>query len=70
MLCVIPHIHKYASDNSYGDNRKHVNNATKTLFYGLYEDEFHARLDLFWIEYTDFNHNNGYFDGDEFIWKI
>ena len=39
------------------------------MFCGLYEDELHVTLDLFWTDCTDFNHNNGPFDGDEFIWK-
>ena len=39
------------------------------MFYGLSEDEFNVTLDLFWSEYNYFNHNNGPFDGDEFIWK-
>ena len=32
MLCVIPHIRKYAKDNSDGDNRKQFNNVIKTFF--------------------------------------
>ena len=34
MLCFIPHINKYASDNSDGDHRKEVNNIIEKLFYG------------------------------------
>ena len=29
----------------------------------------HETLDTFWIEYTNFNHNNDPFDSDEFIWS-
>ena len=29
MLCVIPHIRKYASVSSYGDHMKHINNVIK-----------------------------------------
>ena len=25
---------------------------------------------IFWTEYTEFDHKNGSFDADEFIWKI
>ena len=32
--------------------------------------KFHSTLDLFWTYYTDFDNNNGSFDGDEFICKI
>ena len=34
MLCVIPHIRKYAKDHSDSDNRKQVNNVINTLFSG------------------------------------
>ena len=69
MLCVIIHIRKYTSDNSDDDHRKQVNNVIKTSLYGLSEDEFHVTIYLFWGEYTELDHNNCPFDGDEFIWK-
>ena len=69
MLCVITHIHKYASDNSDGDSIKQVNNVIKTLFYAWSEDKLHVTLDLFWTDYTEFDRNNGSFNGDKFIWK-
>ena len=69
VLSIIPHICKDSSGNSDGDNMKQVNNVIKTLFYGLSEDEFHVNPDLFWYYYTDFNHDNDPFDGDEYIWK-
>ena len=69
MLCVIPQIFKDASDHSDIDHRKQVNNFIKTFFRGLYEDEFHFTLDLFWTGYTDLDKNIGLLDGDEFIWK-
>ena len=47
MLCVIPHIHKYASDNSYIDHRKKFSNVIKTLFHGLSEVELHFTQDIF-----------------------
>ena len=69
MLCVIPHIRKDAKDHSYSEHRKQVNNLIKTLFHGLSEDEMDFTLDLFWTDYTDFDKNNGSFDGNAFIWK-
>ena len=59
MLCVIPDSHNDAKDNSDSDNRKQSNNVIKTLLHGLSEDEMDFNLDLFWIEYTDFDNNNG-----------
>ena len=69
MLCVIPHIFRDASDHSDSDHMKQVNNSIKTLFHGLYEDEYHFTLDLFWTGCTDLDNKNGLLDGDEFIWK-
>ena len=70
MLCVIPHILKDEKYHSDSDNRKQVNNVTKTLFHGLSKDKMDFTQDLFWTEYTDFDNKNSLFDGDEFIWKI
>ena len=47
MLCVIPHLRKYAKDNSDSDHRKQVNNVIKTLFYGESEEEMAVTLDVF-----------------------
>ena len=58
---------KYHSDI---DHRKQVKNLIKTFFLGLTENEMAVTQDIFWTEYTDFDNNNGSFDGDEFIWKI
>ena len=69
ILCVIPHIHKYAIYYLDSYHRKHVNNVIKKWFYGWSEYEIDFNQDLFCIEYTDFYNNNGSFDGDEFIWK-
>ena len=69
MLCVIPHISKYAKYHLYSDHRKQVNNVIKKLFYGLSEYEMDFNQDLSCTEYTEFYNNNGSFDGDEFIWK-
>ena len=67
MICVIPQIRENLIDNSDGDYSKQVKNAIKTLFCGLFEDELHVTLYVFCREYTDFNHNNGPFDGCKFI---
>ena len=47
MLYVIPHIRKDAKDHSDSDNRKQVNNAIKTFFNGISEDEMAVTQDLF-----------------------
>ena len=64
ILCVIPHNFKDVSDHLYSDQRKKVRNLIKTFFRGLYEDELHFTLDLFWTEYTDLDNKNGMLDGD------
>ena len=64
MLCVIPHIHKYAKFYSDSDNRKQVNNVTKTLFSGASEEEMAVTQDIFFTDYTDFNNKIGSFDAD------
>ena len=69
MLCVIPHIRKYAKEHSDSDHRKQVNNVIKTLFSGASEEEMAVTQDIFWTEYTDFDNKIGAFDVDEFIWK-
>ena len=69
MLCVIPHIWKYAKYNSDSDHRKQVNNVIKTVFHGTSEDEITVTQDIFCTEYTEFDNNIGSFDADEFIWK-
>ena len=48
---------------------KQVKNFIKTLFCGLSDDEMNDNVDTLWSEYTDFNHNNGHFYGDYFIWR-
>ena len=70
MLCVIPHICKYAKDDSDRNHRKQVNNVIKTLFYESFEEEMNVTFDVFWTEYTAFNNKFGSYDADEFIWKI
>ena len=67
MLCVINHIRKDAKDHSDIDNK--VNNEIKTLFHALSVDKMAVSQDLFRTEYTDFDDNNGSFDGDEVIRK-
>ena len=47
MLCVIPHIRKYAKDHSDRNHRKQVNNVIKTLFSGSSEAEMNVTLDVF-----------------------
>ena len=69
MLCVIPHIRKDTKYHSDSDNSRQVNNVIKTLFSGASEEEMAVTLDIFWIEYTDFDNKIGSFDADEFIWK-
>ena len=64
MLCVIPHICKYAKYHSDNDYRKQVNNVIKILFHGVPEDEMDVTLDIFWTEYTDFDKKIGSFDAD------
>ena len=39
------------------------------MFRGLSEDKMAVNQDIFWTYFTDFNGNNGSFDGDGFIWK-
>ena len=39
------------------------------MFHGLSEDKMSVTQDIFCTEYTDFDDNNGSFDGGEFIWK-
>ena len=69
MLCVIPHIRRYAIYNSDSNHRKQVNNVIKTLFSGASEEEMSVTKDIFWTGYTDFVNKIGSFDADEFIWK-
>ena len=69
MLCVIPHIRKYAKDHSDSDHRKQVNNIIKTLFSGASEEKMNVTLDVFCTEYTVFDNKFGSYYADEFIWK-
>ena len=41
----------------------------KSLFAGSTLKELHETLDTFWSEYTNFNHKNGPFKSNEFIWN-
>ena len=66
MLCVIPHLCKYAKDHSDGYHRIQANNVIKTLFHGLSEEEMTVTKDIFWTDYTDFDDKNGSLDGDQF----
>ena len=50
MLCVIPHIRKYAKYHSDSDHRKQVNNVINTLYAGASEEEMAVTLDLFLTE--------------------
>ena len=54
MLCVIPHIRKYAKYHLDSDHRRQVNIVIKKLFYGWSEYEMAFNQDLFCTEYTDF----------------
>ena len=47
VLCVIPHILKYAKDHLDSDHGKQVNSVIKTLFCGLSEDEMAVTQDIF-----------------------
>ena len=67
MLCVIPHIKKYAKDSSYSDNGKQFNNFIKTLCFGASEEEIYVIQDIFCTEYTHSDNNIGSFYTDEFI---
>ena len=49
---------------------KQVNIIIKILLYGISDDDMNYTLDTFWSEYTDFNHKNGSFGVDDFIWII
>ena len=69
MLCVIPHICKYAKDHSDSDHMKQVNNFINTLFNEASEEQMAVTIDLFWTEYTAFDNMIGSYDADEFIWK-
>ena len=62
--CIIPHIHKDSKYHSDSDHSKQVNNVTKTLFFGSYEQETTVTQDIFWTEYTEFDNNIGSFDAD------
>ena len=55
MLCVIPHIRKYAKYHLDSENRKQVKNLIKTLFHGLYEDRMDVTQDIFWTKNKDFD---------------
>ena len=59
MLCVIPHIQKYAKYHSDSYHSKQVNNVIKKLFHGVAEDEMDVTQDIFWTKYIDFDNNNG-----------
>ena len=61
---IIPHIHKDSKYHSDSDHSKQVNNVTKTLFHGAYEDEMAVPQEIFWTEYTEFDNNIGSFDDD------
>ena len=67
MLCVIPHILKYAKYHSDSDHRKQCNNFIKALSSESSEEEMAVTQDIFCTEYTDFNGKIGSFDADEFI---
>ena len=53
MLCAVTHICNDVIDNSDSNNKKHINNVIKTLFYGWSDDELHVSH-LFESEYTEF----------------
>ena len=42
-----------------------MNTVIKTLFADSSGKELHEKLDTFWSEYTDFNHKNDNFDGND-----
>ena len=44
MLCVIPHIRKYAKDHSDSDHRKQVNNVIKIIFSGAFEEAMSVNI--------------------------
>ena len=69
MLCFIHHIRKDAKDHSDSDHRKQVNNAIKTLFHEVPEEEMNVTPDIFWTEYTEFDNKNVSFDADDFYGK-
>ena len=69
MLWVITHISKNAKYHSNCDHRNQVKNVIKALFNGSSEDEMTVTLDMFWIDYTDFDKKIASFDADGFIWK-
>ena len=69
MLCIITHIREDEFKNSQNKHHIQVNNVIKSLFAGSTEKELHESLDTFWSEYTLFNHKNGTFDSNDFIWN-
>ena len=46
-----------------------MNTVIKSLFDVSTEKELHETLDMFWRQYTTFNHKNDPFDINEFIWN-
>ena len=46
-----------------------MNTVIKSLFVGSTERELHKTSNMFWSEYTKFNHNNYPFDSNKFIWN-
>ena len=49
---------------------KQINIVIKTLFWDISDNEINYTLDIFWSEYTDFNHKSGPFDGDDLILEV
>ena len=66
MLCVIPRIREDVFKNAQNKHHIQVKNVIKNLFSGSTEKELHGALDMFWSEYTLFNHKNDPFDSNGF----
>ena len=58
MLCVIPNIHRYISDNYRGNHRNQVNIGINICFCDLSDDELHIVPGNFCNEYNYFHYNN------------
>ena len=67
MLCAIPHILKDVFDNSFADYMNQVKTVVKNVLNGLSDDKDDVSIDVFWSDYTDFDHKNIPFDGDKLI---
>ena len=68
-IIFIPHIREDVFNNAQNNHHIQVNNVIKSLFDGSTEKEFHEILDMFWSEYTNFNHKNDHFDSNESIYN-